>query len=159
MTSAFYLPLGLEEGLETTIQRFGPPHDALELHLPVVGPDDLLRWIESLRGAREEHLARRPIAKTIQSLDRVSRRFLDPRDTARREAVESLSRAGRFTAPMLERALDDAFRPVIRGGLTKWIQSEIGSVEALDRPAPGPGGLARRAHGPEWMLQIYAGNV
>lgn len=159
MTSAFYLPLGLEEGLETTIQRFGPPHDALELHLPVVGPDDLLRWIESLRAAREEHLARRPIARTIQSLDRVSRRFLDPGDSARREAVESLARAGRFTAPMLERALDDAFQPVLRGGLTKWIQSEIGAVQALDRPAPGPGGMSRRAHGPEWMLQIYAGNI
>ena len=159
MTSAFYLPLGLEEGLETTIQRFGPPHDALELHLPVVGPDDLLRWIESLRAAREEHLARRPIAKTIQSLDRVSRRFLDPGDSARREAVESLARAGRFTAPMLERALDDAFQPVLRGGLTKWIQSEIGAVQALDRPTPGPGGMTRRAHGPEWMLQIYAGNI
>ena len=159
MTSAFYLPLGLEEGLETTIQRFGPPHDALELHLPVVGPDDLLRWIESLRAAREEHLARRPIAKTIQSLDRASRRFLDPGDSARREAVESLARAGRFTAPMLERALDDAFQPVTRGGLTKWIQSEIGAVQALDRPAPGPSGMTRRAHGPEWMLQIYAGNI
>ena len=24
---------------------------------------------------------------------------------------------------------------------------------------PGPGGTRRRAHGPEWMLQIYAGNV
>jgi acyl-CoA reductase-like NAD-dependent aldehyde dehydrogenase len=159
VTSAFYLPLGLEEGLETTIQRFGPPHDALELHLPVVNPDDLLRWIEALRDAREDHLARRPIAQIIGSLDRVARRFLDPRDPARREAVESLARAGRFTAPMMERALDDAFQPVTRGGLTRWISSELGSVQTLDRPAPGPGGLSRRAHGPEWMLQIYAGNV
>ena len=159
MTSAFYLPLGLEEGLETTIQRFGPPHDALELHLPVVGPDDLLRWIESIRSAREEHLSRRPIAQIIKSLDLVTRRLLDPRDSARREAVESLSRAGRFTVPMMERALDDAFQPIARGGLTKWIQSELGSVSALDRPAPSPGGVLRRAHGPEWMLQIFAGNI
>ena len=159
MTAAFYLPLGLEEGLETIVQRFGPPHDAMDLHLPVVGPDDLLRWIQVLRDAREENLARRPIAGIIRSLDSVSRRFLDPRDPARREAVDSLARAGRFTAPMLERALDDAFQPVTRGGLTKWLSSELGSVDALDRPAPGPGGALRRAHGPEWMLQIYAGNV
>lgn len=159
MTGAFYLPLGLEEGLETSVQRFGPPHDALELHLPVVGPDDLLRWIQALRDSREENLARRPIAAIIRSLDRVSRRFLDPRDPARREAVDSLARAGRFTAPMMERALDDAFQPVTRGGLTKWLTSELGSVDALDHPAAGPGGALRRAHGPEWMLQIYAGNV
>jgi len=159
MTAAFYLPLGLEEGLETIVQRFGPPHDAMDLHLPVVGPDDLLRWIQVLREAREENLARRPIAGIIRSLDSVSRRFLDPRDPARREAIDSLARAGRFTAPMLERALDDAFQPVTRGGITKWLSSELGSVEALDRPAPGPGGALRRAHGPEWMLQIYAGNV
>jgi acyl-CoA reductase LuxC len=159
MTAAFYLPLGLEEGLETSVQRFGPPHDALELHIPVVGPDDLLRWIQVLRDAREENLVRKPIAAIIRSLDRVSRRFLDPGDRARREAVESLARAGRFTAPMLERALDDAFQPVTRGGLTKWLVSELGSVDALDRPSPGPGGALRRAHGPEWMLQIYAGNI
>jgi acyl-CoA reductase LuxC len=159
MTAAFYLPLGLEEGLETAVQRFGPAHDSLELHLPVVGPDDLLRWIQVLRDAREQNLARRPIAGIIRSLDRVSRRFLDPGDAARREAVGSLARAGRFTSPMLERALDDAFQPVTRGGLTKWLTSELGSVDALDRPAPGPGGTLRHAHGPEWMLQIYAGNV
>ena len=74
MTAAFYLPLGLEEGLETAVQRFGPAHDSLELHLPVVGPDDLLRWIQVLRDAREQNLARRPIAGIIRSLDRVSRR-------------------------------------------------------------------------------------
>ena len=159
MNAAFYLPLGLEEGLETSVQRFGPAHDALELHLPVVGPDDLLRWIQVLRDAREQNLARKPIAEIIRALDRVSRRFLDPGDPARREAVDSLARAGRFTAPTLERALDDAFQPVTRGGLTKWLASELGSVEALDHPAPGPGGALRRAHGPEWMLQIYAGNV
>ena len=77
----------------------------------------------------------------------------------RREAIDSLARAGRFTAPMLERALDDAFQPVTRGGITRWLASELGSAESLDRPAPGPGGTLRRAHGPEWMLQIYAGNV
>ncbi|HYR69130.1 MAG TPA: acyl-CoA reductase [Candidatus Dormibacteraeota bacterium] len=159
MTAAFYLPLGLEEGLETAVQRFGPAHDSLELHLPVVGPDDLLRWIQVLRDARAQNLARRPIAGIIRSLDRVSRRFLDPGDAARREAVDSLARAGRFTSPMLERALDDAFQPVTRGGLSRWLSSELGSVDALDRPAPGPGGTLRHAHGPEWMLQIYAGNV
>ncbi len=159
MTAAFYLPLGLEEGLETSMQRFGPPHDALELHLPVVGPDDLLRWIDVLRESREENLVRRPLAKIVHSLDRVTRRFLDTGDPARREAVESLARAGRFTAPMMERAIDDAFQPLARGGLTRWVNAELGSIHTLDRPSAGPSGLLRRAHGPEWMLQIYAGNV
>ncbi len=159
MSAAFYLPLGLEEGLETTVQRFGPPHDALELHLPVVGPDDLLRWVQVLRDAREENLARRPLTQIIRSLGAVTRRFLDRADPARREAVETLSRAGACTAAMMERALDDAFQPLARGGIARWINAELGSVAALDRPVAGPAGLLRRAHGPEWMLQIYAGNV
>lgn len=159
MTSAFYLPLGLEEGLETTVQRFGPAHDALELHLPVVTADDLTRWIEVLREAREANLAPLTTAHIIRSLDKVTARFLDPGDSARREAIDSLSRSGRFTIPMIERALDDAFQPLARGGITKWLVSELGSVHALDRPVAGPAGILRRAHGPEWMLQIYAGNV
>ena len=159
MISAFYLPLGLEEGLETSLQRFGPAHDALELHLPVVQADDLLRWIEVLREARESNLSRRPVAEIIRSLDRVVRRFLDPADSARREAIASLARSGRWTAAMVEHSLDDAFQPVARGGLAKWVSSELGSTEVLDRPVAGSAGVLRRAHGPEWMLQIYAGNV
>jgi acyl-CoA reductase-like NAD-dependent aldehyde dehydrogenase len=159
MISAFYLPLGLEEGLETSLQRFGPAHDALELHLPVVQADDLLRWIEALREARESNLSRRPIAEIVRALDRVVRRFLDAADPARREAVESLSRSGRWTAPMVEHSLDDAFQPLARGGLAKWVAFELGSTEVLDRPVGGASGVLRRAHGPEWMLQIYAGNV
>jgi hypothetical protein len=159
MTSAFYLPLGLEEGLETTVQRFGPAHDALELHLPVVTADDLTRWIEVLREARETNLAPLATSHIIRSLDKVTARFLDSKDPARREAIDSLSRSGRFTVPMIERALDDAFQPLARGGITRWLVSELGSVHALDRPVAGQGGIQRRAHGPEWMLQIYAGNV
>lgn len=159
MNLAFYLPLGLEEGLETTVQRFGPAHEALELHLPVVQNEDLLRWIEVLREARQQNLAARPINEILRSLDRVAKRFLDPRDPARREAVDSLAAFGRFTPPMLERSIEDAFQPLARGGLSRWIASELGSAAMLDRPAEDARGHLRRAHGPEWMLQIYAGNV
>src|SRR5512138_3199917 len=121
MNPAFYLPLGLEEGLETTVQRFGPAHEALELHLPVVQNEDLLRWIEVLREARAANLASRPIQEIVRSLDRVTKRFLDRKDPARREAVESLATFGRFTPPMLERSIDDAFQPLARSGLSRWI--------------------------------------
>jgi len=157
--SAFYLPLGLEEGLETALQRFGPAHDALELHLPVVGESDLIRWIDALRESREANLAHRPIAGIIRSLERVVHRFLDPADSARREAIDALSRTGRWAAPMIERALDDAFQPLARGGLTKWVATELGSVDTLDRPVRTGPGMLHRAHGPEWTLHIYAGNV
>jgi hypothetical protein len=159
MNAAFYLPLGLEEGLETTVQRFGPAHEALDLHLPVVQNEDLLRWIEVLREARETNLAARPIQEILRSLDRVTRRFLDPKDPVRREAVESLAAFGRFTTAMLDRSIDDAFQPLARNGLNRWIAAELGSAQALDRPVEGAHGVLRRARGPDWMLQIYAGNV
>lgn len=155
---AFYLPAWLAVGMETTVQRFGPAHDSMELRLPVVSPNDLQRWIEALRQARSERLANRTTASILRSLDRVTTRFLDPHDPARRAAVAALERAGRFSAPMIERSLDDAFAPLARGGLRKWLVSELGSPSALDRPST-TGGALRAAHGPEWMLQIFAGNV
>ena len=155
---AFYLPAWLAVGLETTVQRFGPPHDSMELRLPAVSANDLQRWVEALRQARAERLVKRTTASILRSLDRVTTRFLDPRDPARRAAVAALERAGRFSAPMIERGLDDAFAPLARGGLRKWLASELGSASALDRPT-SVGGAVRQAHGPEWMLQIYAGNV
>src|SRR6185436_9145379 len=155
---AFYLPAWLAVGMETTVQRFGPPHDSMDLRLPVVSSNDIQRWIEALRQARGERLVKRTTVSILRSLDRVVTRFLDPRDPARRSAVAALDRAGRFSTPMIERALDDAFAPLARGGLRKWLTAELGSASVLDRPASVSGAI-RAAHGPEWMLQIYAGNV
>jgi hypothetical protein len=156
---AFYLPPGLVTSVETTTQRFGPPPDPLEIRLPLVTPETLARWIEHLKAARAKHLANRSTATTLRSLGRVVDRFIDPRSRQRREAAEALARTGTFSAPMVSQALDDAFQPLARGGFTRWLSGELGSAQTLDRPMPGPGGTRRRAHGPEWMLQIYAGNV
>jgi len=156
---AFYLPPALAAGAETTLQSFGAPPDPIEIRLPVVTAEAIARWIDQLRAAREKHLAKRTTAATVRTLNRVVERFLDPRSKQRTEAIAALSRAGSFSAPMLAQALDDAFQPLARGGLARWLGTELGSTQALDRPVKGPGGARRRAHGPEWMLQIYAGNV
>jgi hypothetical protein len=156
---AWYLPHALEAGLATTTQRFGPPHDAVELTLPVVEPPDLARWIDALVAARRDALAARPIRSIVRPLERVARRFLDPGDAARRAAVDAVSRVGRFGAAEVARSLDDAFGPLAGAGIGRWLAAELGSASVLDRAAPVRTGPARRAHGPEWMLQIYAGNV
>lgn len=159
VVDAFYLPSRLAAGVETIVQRFGPAHDAMEYRLPEVTPAAIARWIDGLKRARAERLLPRPAATILRPLERVAERFLDARDPARGEAVERLSRSGRFTAAMVARSLDDAFEPLVRGGLKRWVESELGSAAALDGPAPGLDGVPRQAHGPEWMLQIYAGNV
>lgn len=156
---AWYLPHALEAGFATTTQRFGPPHDSVELTLPVVEPPDLARWIDALVAARRDGLAARPIRSIVRPLERVARRFLDPGDAVRRAAVGALSRAGRFGAAEVARSLDDAFGPLAGAGIGRWLAAELGSASVLDRAVPVRGGPARRAHGPEWMLQIYAGNV
>ncbi len=156
---AFYLPPGVEGDAETTVQRFGPPHDAIELRLPCVTPASLRIWIDSIRAARESRLRCRPAAEIHRALERVAERFLDPDNPARRNAVAWLARSGRFSVPMVERALEDTFRPLAGGGVTRWVAAELGSTLALDRPTPDRRGVLRRAYGPEWMLQVYAGNV
>ena len=156
---AWYLPPGLEEGLEATVQRFGPPHDAVEIRLPVVTPEDIGRWVAALRGARAMHLATRTTRAIAKPLERVARRFLDPEDDARGALVDALTRAGRFAPGEIGRALDDAFAPLAGGGIERWIAAELGAADVLDRLSSRGGGPARRAHGPEWMLHVYAGNV
>ena len=156
---AFYLPPALAAAAETTVQRFGPAHDAVELRLVSVTPASIASWIESLRLARAELLAPRPAAEIHRVLERVAWRFLDSQSPARRNAIAWLARMGRFSAPMIERALDDTFGPLAGGGVSKWIAAELGSASALDRPEPDRRKVLRQAFGPEWMLQIYAGNV
>ena len=156
---AFYLPPSLEREVETTVQRFGPAHDAIELRLATVTPAAIEFWIESIRKARAERLARRPAAEIHRVLERVAQRFLDPQSPQRRNALAWIARSGRFSTPMIERALDDTFGPLAAGGVSRWVASELGSASALDRPTPDRRGIPRQAFGPEWMLQIYAGNV
>jgi acyl-CoA reductase-like NAD-dependent aldehyde dehydrogenase len=156
---AFYLPPGVAEEAETSVQRFGPAHDSVELRLATVTPAAIGRWIDALRAARAERLARRPAAEIHRALERVAQRFLDPGSAPRRSAMAWLQRMGQFSAPMIERALEDTFRPLASGGVSRWVASEVGSVAALDAPARDRRGIPRRATGPEWMLQIYAGNV
>lgn len=156
---AWYLPPALEAGLETTAHRFGPPHDSVDLALPVVQPADVARWIDALVAARRAGLVSRRTRAVVRPLERVARRLLDAGDPARRTAIRALSRAGRFAPAEIARALDDALAPLSRGGLARWLAAELGSAAALDRTTPRREGPARRAHGPEWMLQIYAGNV
>ncbi len=156
---AYYLPPGVAGDGETTVQRFGPPHDAIELRLPVVTPTAIAYWARSIAAARREYLLRRPAAQIHRALERVAERFLDPKSPARENAIAWLARSGRFSAPMVERAIDDTFRPLARGGVTRWVNAELGSAATLDRPTPDRRGVARRATSPEWVFQIYAGNV
>jgi acyl-CoA reductase LuxC len=156
---AFYLPPGLGAGLETTVQRFGPAHASVELKLPCATPADLARWIPVLLEARRQKLLTRSTDSVLRSLDRVARRFLDPRDPARRSALAWLERAGSYSRPVIERALEDAFEPLLGGGLKRWVEWELGSTSTLDAPQSRRRGHAVRAHGPEWMLHVYAGNV
>jgi hypothetical protein len=116
-------------------------------------------WIDALVTAREDLLARRTASEIHRVLERVALRFLDPESPARRNAVAWLARLGRFSEPMIERALEDTFRPLAAGGVSRWVASELGSAAVLDAPATYRKGVPRRATGPSWMLQIYAGNV
>ena len=156
---AFYLPPGLAEAAETSVQRFGPAHDSVELRLVTVTPAAIGGWIDALWVARAERLAPRPAAEIHRVLERVAQKFLDPDSAPRRNAVAWLLRMGQFSAPMIERALEDTFRPLASGGVSRWVASEVGSVAALDGPTRDRRGIPRQALGPEWMLQVYAGNV
>ena len=156
---AFYLPPDVERDADTSVQRFGPPHDAIELRLATVSPASIETWVEAIRSARAEHLARRPAAEIHRVLERVAQRFLDPQSPVRRNAIAWLAHSGRFSTPMIERALTDTFGPLSAGGVSRWVASEVGSATALDHPTPDRKGIPRQAFGPEWMLQIYAGNV
>ncbi|HYR52709.1 MAG TPA: acyl-CoA reductase [Candidatus Dormibacteraeota bacterium] len=156
---AFYLPPALARDAETTVQRFGPAHDAIELRLATVTPSNLARWIDALCAARAKHLAARPASEIHRVLERVAQRFLDPQSPVHRNATAWLARSGRFSTPMIARAIEDTFRPLAQGGVSRWVASELGSVAVLDHPEPDRSRIPRQAFGPEWMLQIYAGNV
>ncbi|MFN2421043.1 MAG: acyl-CoA reductase [Gemmatimonadota bacterium] len=112
---------------------------------------------DELREAGRE-LARRPIAAIVESLERACARWREP-DGAERSSAES-ALALHYGVP--ERAiavvLDAAFERWDAAAMKAWIDSELGSMAALDRPV-AIGEARRMAIGPELVVALSARGV
>jgi hypothetical protein len=155
---AFHLP-GLP-GIATTPRVLGSGAGALEVVLPRLTPDDLLRQGAALLAARERGLAERPVAGVVRVIDRVAGRLLDPADPLRHALEAALPAATGYAPQMARLVLERMAADWRREPLERLLRAEFGDPGVLDGFRPGPAAGTRvTALGPRLAAHVFSGNV
>ena len=130
---------------------------AVEVVHPDLSADDVTCVCVQLRGAGAA-LAERPVADVVEVLGRVGRRFADPTDPLRREALDLLPATSGLSPAMSEAVLDGMARDWTAERLLRMLASDLRDPLALDGFVPFDEGR-RMAVGPRLCTQIVAGSV
>lgn len=132
----------------------------VELRIPRLTTPILRREIDGLLRARDAHLAARPVAAIVESIDAVARRLLDDGDAVRRAAVEGLAAVTSLSTPMVRHVLDRMAADWRAEPLRRLLEEELADPGALDGfVARGAAGRRVRAYGPRLAVHVFSGNV
>lgn len=112
----------------------------------------------SLRRGREA-LFRAPLTRVLMTVDQAARRFLDPGDEIRRDALESVAAHAGLSEPMARAILDRMARDWTRPPLEALLHAEFRNPEVLDGLRPSPSGGEVRASGYPLTVHLGAGTV
>jgi len=120
-------------------------------------PDEVAAVAEKLHGTRE-HLRSRPAASLAASLGAAGRRFLDPQDPVRAEALERLPESSGLSSAVSRVVLDQMAADWTEERLRRLLATELGDPCPLDTLVER-GGDRSLAIGPALCVQIAAGGV
>ncbi len=156
---AWSLPPEMDEPTET--RRVVCDPGGSDLVHPVLAPGEVRGVAARLRAAREAALLERPVASIAEALGRVGRRFLDPDDELRREAVDALPGVNGISPAMARLVVDGMARDWTEERLGRLLEAELGDPAVLDgfREDRRVEGRRIRALGPGLSLHVSAGTV
>ncbi len=135
-----------------------PASDDPALLLARFSSDGARRLVTSLREAGT-HLAQRSALELVESLGRVGRRFLEPRDPLRLEAQERLPSDARISGPMASAIIEGMARDWCSGRLERLLRSEFPDPLVLDGFRPDGAGQRSVALGGSFAFHVGSGNV
>jgi hypothetical protein len=155
---AFHLPA--VDHPSVTSWTYGRGDDAFEVRVPRITPAQLRRQVEALAAARDEHLARLPVARVVEVVDAVAARLLDPSDPLRQAAERALPAVTGYSSAMIRLVLNRMAADWRAAPLRELLRAEFGDPRVLDGfvAAPRTGGL-RAAYGPRLAAHVFSGNV
>ncbi len=112
-----------------------------------------------LARSRAAGLARVPLERILEAVDGVARRFLNPRDPLREEAVGLTGGFSGYSRAMAERVVERMARDWTRPRLEALLRSEFPDPLVLDGFRPGPQNGRVRAQGYPLTFHLGAGTV
>ncbi|MCW2238896.1 acyl-CoA reductase [Azospirillum canadense] len=156
---AGYLPGLPADQVEWRTLTFTRGNDALEVAVPVLTDAQIAALAARVRDAARRTLKTRTVADIAATIDRAVARLLDRDDPWRQKAERLLPLVTGYDAEMVRLGLTGYLKTFRRPELQKFLVEDFANPSILDDFQPTPKGGFAKAHGPELLLHIWAGNV
>ena len=132
---------------------------AVEVRVPVLGPQQLGALARHVRQASAQHLQSLPVSRIVQIIDAAVARLLDPRDPFRQVAQRLLPAVSGYDAEMVRLGLDGFLQTFRAPQLHRFVAEDFANPKVLDEFQPAVKGGFVRAFGPALLVHSWAGNV
>ena len=121
--------------------------------------EEIQALVSRLREEGGPTLARLPVDRIMGAIDTVTRRFRDPMNPLRLEALGAIQAQAGYSLAMANRVLDGMARDWTRHRLESLLKAEFPDPGVLDGFRPGPAGGRVRARGYPLIFHLGAGSV
>ncbi|WP_448203895.1 acyl-CoA reductase [Azospirillum sp. sgz302134] len=156
---AGYLPGLPTDRVDWRTLTFRRGDDAVEVAVPVLTDAQVAEVADRVREAARRHLKTRTVAEIAATIDRAVARLLDRDDPWRRKAERLLPLVTGYDAEMVRLGLTGYLKTFRLPELRKFLAEDFANPQILDDFQPMPKGGFAKAHGPDLLLHVWAGNV
>ncbi|MDI6826230.1 MAG: acyl-CoA reductase [Candidatus Aenigmarchaeota archaeon] len=161
---AFFLP-GISESEVKYEEVVYGDKEEVSVRVPIMTPEVLKKVIISVKESRKQNLSKRSVGEIVEVLDQVGSNWEDRNYELRKKALAVLPKITRFSPQMIEVSINGVLemfkRKDNKSNLTRMLWAELDNdPKCLDEFIPKRGcDYLVRAYGPEFIVNIFSGNV
>ncbi|MDA0340247.1 MAG: acyl-CoA reductase [Proteobacteria bacterium] len=156
---AAFLPGLNADALQWEAHRFDRAGSDLTVLLPVLGKGEIEAVATHVRHQARKHLKTFPVARIVDAIDRAIARLLDRQDPYRRKMEDLLPIITGYDREMVRLGLSGYLKTFRKPELLRFLAEDFPNPAILDDFQPLIKGGFGRAHGPDLLAHIWAGNV
>jgi len=156
---AGHLP-GLDpEALSWRYASYSAWGESVEIALPALEPTQARDLCEAVRRNARVRLKQMPTARIVDAIDAAIARLLDREHPLRRKAEHLLPIVTGYDRETVRLGLTSYLKTFRRPQLLRFLAEDFANPAVLDGFQPTAKGGFLRAHGPDLLLHVWAGNV
>lgn len=156
---AGHLPGLSTEEIEWRVLDFAAWGESVQVSVPVLSEAQALALAARVRENARAYLKTLSVAQIVATLDKAVARLLDRDDPWRRKAEAVLPIVTGYDAETVRLGLSGYLRTFRAPQLQRFLAEDFANPGVLDAFQPAMKGGFTRAHGPELLLHVWAGNV
>ncbi len=140
-------------------ETFAREGERLEVVVPALDAAGMTALADRVRREARASLRTMPVAAVAAAIDAAAERLLDRTHPLRRKAEHLLPIVTGYDAESVRLSLTATFRTFRLPQVKRFLAADLADPAMLDEFRPMPRGGLARAHGPELLLHVWAGNV